>query len=238
MQDKPKNPPKAVITERKRVYDGFFKVDELTISMGLHSGGEMEVKRLIFDRGHAVAILGYDPKTDEVLLINEMHSALLSEGENPYIDSLPAGMIGKGEAVLGAAVREFHEETGAELTSARVIHDGAYVSSGGTSEKITLVVGTLDMSKVANGSVHGLTHEGEDIRISVVKADDYIARAEQGLLLDMKCMVFALWLSKNRDSMRPVASVTRLQPRRVPPLRAATTAQEALELAEIQGTGR
>ena len=247
MTDKLHLQPRAEIKERKRVYDGFFKVDELTISMGKHGGGAMEVKRLIFERGHAVAILGYDPKSDEVLLINEMHPGLLASGEYPFIDSLPAGMIDKGEAVLEAAAREFYEETGAQLTSAKVIHDGAYVSSGGTSEKITLVVGTLDMSKVVNGSIHGKTEEGEDIRVSIVKADDYIARAEQGLLHDMKCMVFALWLSKNRDSMRPAVKevavpVVRIPQasyaRRLPVVRPLAAVQDSLELVEVQGTGR
>lgn len=244
MSDTGKKHPEAKITERKRVYDGFFKVDELTIATSTHKGGEMEIKRLVFERGHAVAILGYDPVTDEVLLINEMHPGLLSAGEYPFIDSLPAGMIGEGEAVLEAAAREFYEETGAQLSAAKVIHKGAYVSSGGTSEKITLVVGTLDMTQVVNGSVHGITEEGEDIRVSVVKANDYIARAEQGLLHDMKCMVFALWLSKNRADLKPAPQI-RL-PRNEAPHSARrlmarpATALEPLELEtiEVQGTGR
>lgn len=240
MTDQGKKQPQAQISERKRVYDGFFKVDELTIRMCRHNGGQMEVKRLVFERGHAVAILGYDPISDEVLLINEMHPGLLAAGEYPFIDSLPAGMIDKGEAVLEAAAREFYEETGAQLSSAKVIHNGAYVSSGGTSEKITLVVGTLDMSQVQNGSLHGKTEEGEDIRVSIVKANDYISRAEQGLLHDMKCMVFALWLSKNRDALRPVTA----QPtQRIPAYARRATAAPAqrmdtLENIEIQGTGR
>ena len=241
MADHDKKQLQAQISERKRVYDGFFKVDELTIKMCRHNGGEMEIKRLVFERGHAVAILGYDPVSDEVLLINEMHPGLLAAGEYPFIDSLPAGMIDKGEAVLEAAAREFYEETGAQLTSAKVIHNGAYVSSGGTSEKITLVVGTLDMSQVVNGSLHGKTEEGEDIRVSIVKADDYISRAEQGLLHDMKCMVFALWLSKNRDALRPATAAQ--QPARAPAYAPRVSSpqpmrMETLETIEIQGTGR
>ncbi|HYD19335.1 MAG TPA: NUDIX domain-containing protein [Patescibacteria group bacterium] len=208
MDDGIQKRPKAEITDRKRVYDGFFKVDELTIKMDTHDGGEMEVKRVIFERGHSVAILGYDPARDEVLLVNEMHPGLLSAGDDPFINALPAGMIDPGEAVLEAAVREFFEETGAQLNSARIIHEGAYVSSGGTSEKITLVIGTLDMGKVANGSLQGKTAEGEDIRVVVVKADDYIAQAESGQLRDMKCMVFALWLARNREKLKPAREET------------------------------
>src|SRR6218665_1855659 len=68
-----KNPearPEARIVQKDRVFDGFFKMDELTIEQDTHDGGSMTVKRLIFERGHAVAILGYDPARDEVLLVN------------------------------------------------------------------------------------------------------------------------------------------------------------------------
>ena len=143
--------PQAKIIESKRVYDGFFKMDELTIEMDRHEGGTMTLKRLNFERGHAVAMLGYDPVRDEVLLVNEMRPGMLAAGTYPFVDALPAGMIDKGEDAIAAAVREMHEEAGLELKNPRLIHDGAFVSSGGTSEKISLVVGIVDTSKAGGG---------------------------------------------------------------------------------------
>jgi ADP-ribose pyrophosphatase len=190
--------PQARITGRERFFDGFFKLDELTIAADSHDGGEMVLKRLIFDRGHAVAILAYDPLRDEVLMVNEMHPGMLAVGEYPFSDSLPAGMIDAGEDAIAAAVRELHEETGAVLTGPVLFHDGAFVSSGGTSEKISLVMGYVDMSRVVHGSRHGKKDEGEDIRVVIMKADEFIARTESGRQHDMKTMVCAFWLDKNR----------------------------------------
>lgn len=219
--------PQAAITNRKRVFDGFFKVDELTIRTSTHDGGDMEVKRLVFERGHAVAILGYDPQSDEVLLVREMHPGLLAVGEYPFIDTHPAGMIDAGEDALEAAAREFREETGAAIGNMKIIHEGAYVSSGGTSEKITLVAGLVDMSKVVDGSIHGNRHEGEDIQVVVVKAREFIARAQNGELHDMKSMVFALWLAQQRPTRARLASA-----------RSRRSVPEAQELAEMGASSR
>jgi len=156
----------------------------------------------VLERGHAVAILAYDPRREEVLMVNEMRPGMLSAGEYPYSDSLPAGMIDPGEDALEAAARELYEETGAALLSPRVIHDGAFVSSGGTSEKITLVMGYADLGAVAHGSLHGKEDEGEDIRVVVMTADDFIARTESGCQHDMKTMICAFWLDKHRPRLQ------------------------------------
>jgi ADP-ribose pyrophosphatase len=192
--------PEARIIRKERVFDGFFKMDELTIEHDRHDGGSMTVKRLIFERGHAVAILGYDPVRDQVLLVNEMRPGLLAAGDYPFNDSLPAGMIDKGEDEITAAKREMREETGLELQNPQMIHPGAYVSSGGTSERLALVFGTVDMAGA--GGVHGHASEGEDIKTVILSSDEFIQRAESGALKDMKSLVCAFWLAKNRDSIR------------------------------------
>lgn len=194
--------PQARICARERLFNGFFKLDELTITTDAHDGSEMTIKRLIMDRGHAVAMLGYDPARDEVLMVNEMRPGMLAAGYYPFSDSLPAGMIDEGEDAMEAAAREMLEETGAALTRARIIHDGAFVSSGGTSEKISLVVGFIDTSALINGSLHGKREEGEDIRLVIMKADEFIARTESGRQHDMKTMICAFWLDKHRAQLR------------------------------------
>jgi ADP-ribose pyrophosphatase len=192
--------PEAKITDIRRVFNGFFKVDEYDVEMDKHEGGTRKVTRLVFERGHAVAILGYDPKRDEVLLVNEMRVGLLAAGDYPFSDALPAGMIDKGESEIDAARREMLEETGLVLNNPSIIHPGAYVSAGGTSERITLVFGLVDMSKA--GGVHGHAAEGEDIKSVIVKSDDFIKHAESGALKDMKSLVAAFWLANNKTRLQ------------------------------------
>src|SRR5262249_30271951 len=113
------------------------------------------------ERGNAVAVLGHDPVRDEVVLINEFRPGVLVAGEYPFRDSLVAGAIAEGETAIDAAVREMQEEAGLALSSPVLMHPGAFVSSGGTSEKITLVYGIVD-TQGADGGVHGNPEENED----------------------------------------------------------------------------
>ena len=117
------------------------------------------------ERGNAVAVLGHDPKRDEVVLANELRPGALAAGDYPYRDNLVAGKIEDAETALEAAVREMQEEAGLVLSDPVLIHSGAYVSPGGTSEKISLVYGVVDTRSV--GGVHGNAAEDEDI-LSVV----------------------------------------------------------------------
>jgi ADP-ribose pyrophosphatase len=209
--------PKAKINGISRLFNGFFKIDEYDVDVDKHEGGTRKLKRLVFERGHAVAILGYDPKRDEVLLVNEMRIGMLAAGDDPFSDSLPAGMIDKGETEMAAACREMLEETGLVLNNPSIIHPGAYVSAGGTSERITLVFGLVDMSKA--GGVHGHAAEGEDIKSVVVKSDDFIKRAESGALKDMKSLVAAFWLASNKARLQSLYAPGANDNGQTPPLK-------------------
>ena len=74
-------------------------------------------------------------------------------------------MIEEGETVHEVAKRECKEEAGIEIHAFEDIYT-FYTSPGGSSEVIYLVCGIVD-SSVAEG-VHGVEHEGEDIRVEVI----------------------------------------------------------------------
>lgn len=196
--------PQAKITSRKEAFNRFFKIEELEIEMDRHDGGTQTVNRVNFERGHAVGVLAYDANTDQVLLVNEMRPGMLAAGEYPFNDSLLAGMIDKGETVLQAATREGEEETGQQLNNLILLHPGAYVSAGGTSEKLALVFGTFDSSTA--GGVHGKAGEGEDIKTVLLSADEFIARGKDGRLKDLKSLIFSFWLAAHRDELRDPAA--------------------------------
>lgn len=190
----------ATIKSAKRLFSGFFKLDEYVIEVERHNGGSMEVARLILERGHAVAILAYDPRRDEVLLVNEMRPGCLVAGDDPFSDALPAGMIDAAESEMVAARRELMEETGMIAEDMRMIHKGAYCSSGGSSERIGLVLAIVDMAKA--GGIHGEVTEGEDIKSVVYDARDFIRAADEGAIKDMKALLAANWLARNRIALQ------------------------------------
>jgi ADP-ribose pyrophosphatase len=184
------------IRQRAPLYAGFLRVFRYDFEVEKHGGGTDLISREVMERGDSVAVLGYDPKRDEVVLGNEFRPGVKVAGEYPYRDNLVAGAIDDGETALEAAVREMHEEAGLELRNPVLIHRGAFVSSGGTSERIALVFGTVDTSRA--GGVHGMRDEHEDILTVVLAARTFIGRVRSGEINDLKTLVAGYWFAEYR----------------------------------------
>src|SRR4051812_38906064 len=92
--------PGAKIIAKRRIHDGYYKVDEIDIEMDRHDGGKQTITRNVMNVGHAVGVLGYDPVRDEVVLVNELRTGPLLNGDEPFAEALPARGIDKGEDAL------------------------------------------------------------------------------------------------------------------------------------------
>ena len=174
------------VTSKTRTHDGYFKIDVYELRHAAFKGGYgPAIHREIFERGHAVAVLPYDPVRDEVILIEQFRagayaaisSPWFADDASPWLYEAVAGIIEDGESPADVAYREAVEETGTPLSDLIPVHH-YYVSPGGSSETVFTFVGCCDASAV--DGVHGLDHEGEDIRPFVVSLDDAYAGADVG----------------------------------------------------------
>lgn len=193
---------RASIESAVPVATGFLRVTRYEFEIEKHAGGSQRVVREVMERGHAVAVLAYDPQRDVVVLANEFRPGCLVAGDDPFTDNLPAGGIAEGESVIEAATRELKEETGLELRNPIVVHPGAFASSGGTSEKIAIVAGFVDAAN-AEG-IHGNPEESEEIRAVVLPAREFIERVRRAEIADLKTLVAGYWLAENRERLRAV----------------------------------
>jgi ADP-ribose pyrophosphatase len=189
---------KAEIRQKEPLHEGFLRVYKYVFEVERHDGGTDLLKREVMERGDAVAVLGYDPSRDEVVLGNEFRPGVQVAGEYPYRDNLVAGGIDGEETAMAAAVREMREESGLELREPVLIHRGAFVSSGGTSERIALVFGFVDTGKA--GGVHGNRDEQEDILTVVLPAEVFIARVRAGEINDLKTLVAGYWFAERHGA--------------------------------------
>ena len=189
---------RATICCRTPLHQGFLRVYRYETEVERHQGGFRRLSWEVMVRGNAVAVLGHDPERDEIVLANEFRPGALAAGDYPYRDDLVAGVIEDGETALDAAVREMQEEAGLVLSDPVLIHPGAYVSPGGTSEKIALVYGTVD-TRNATG-VHGNAAEDEDILTVVVPAKVFIERVRSGDISDLKTLVAGYWFAERHGS--------------------------------------
>jgi ADP-ribose pyrophosphatase len=158
-----------------------------------------EVRREIFERGHAAVLLPFDPVRDEVVLVEQIRIAAYDASESPWLMEMVAGMIEEGESPEDVARREAVEEAGLDVR--RVKHMLSYLASpGGTSERLTILVGEVDAS-TAQG-IHGLADENEDIRVHVVSREQAYQWVEEGKIDNAASVIALQWLQLHYQALR------------------------------------
>lgn len=188
----------ARIISRTPLHEGFLKLYRYCFEVQKHAGGVHRINWELMERGNAVGVLAHDPVRDEIVLGNEFRPGAYIGGDYPFRDQLIAGALDPGESPLDAAVREMREECGLVLRDPCLIHPGVYVSSGGTSEKIALVFGTVD-TKGADGAIHGSDAQ-EDVRTVVLPAADFVERLRAGRVDDAKTLIAGHWFAQRRQA--------------------------------------
>jgi ADP-ribose pyrophosphatase len=192
--------PQYEILETVTGYDGFFRILRYRLRHRLFRGGWSRVlTRELFERGHAAAMLPYDPETDQVVLTEQFRIGALQAPGGPWLLEIVAGIIEVGETPEAVVRREAIEEIGCAVGELMSICD-YHVSPGGTSERIHLFCGRVDASQA--GGVHGLGDEGEDIRVVVMSADDAIAHMQAGKIVSAAPIIALQWLTMHREPLR------------------------------------
>ncbi|MCS2160969.1 ADP-ribose diphosphatase [Scandinavium sp. H11S7] len=188
------------IIARETLYSGFFSLDMYRFRHRLFNG-EMsgEVRREIFERGHAAVLLPFDPVRDEVVLVEQIRIAAFDTSESPWLMEMVAGMIEEGESPEDVARREAVEEAGLDVK--RVKPMLSYLASpGGTSERLTILAGEVDAS-TAQG-IHGLADEHEDIRVHVVSREQAYQWVEEGKIDNAASVIALQWLQLHYQALR------------------------------------
>ena len=192
-------PRKAVIERQRRLFDDFFKVDELVVAHEQSEGGVLGAARrwLVFERGDAAAVLIFNTDRQAVVLVEQFRAPALvgRRRDDPrttdgWVVEMVAGMIDAGETPQAAAIREANEETGYRARDLELI--GKFFSSpGGSSERTFLYFAEVrDTDLTGNGG--GI--DGEDIKIVYLPIKELFDRLAQGIIDDAKLCLAAYWL--------------------------------------------
>lgn len=185
------------IVKKEPLYKGFFKCNKYTLQHKLFAGGwSGEIQREFFERGHAAALLPYDVKNDNVVLIEQFRFGAMETQQSPWLFELVAGMIEEGEIAEEVAKREALEEAGLVIDSCQFI-TRFLVSPGGTTEQIDLFIANVD-STLAEG-VHGLTDEDEDIRVHVLPRETAYQWVVDGKINNVSTIIALQWLELNKE---------------------------------------
>ena len=184
----------------EKLYDGFLGLNRYEVQHELFAGGTSPViVRERIEGYRAASVLLYDPLLDAVVMIEQFRIGAIEDTEGAWLLEIIGGLIEGDEAPEAVARREAREEAGCDVAELVPICD-FWVSPGFSTERIHLFCGRVDASSA--GGIHGLDHEGEDIRVEVMPADEVVAELYGGRVNSTSAIVAVQWLMMNRESLK------------------------------------
>jgi ADP-ribose pyrophosphatase len=191
---------KIEIIDRELCYQGFFRLERVRLRHSLHRGGMSPVLvRETIEKGNVVAVLPYDPVTDTVVMIEQFRVGAIGDPRSAWLLEIVAGLMEPGELPEDVARREAMEEAG--LAVRRIEPIARFFATPSKSSELThLYCGEVDGSGA--GGVHGLAHEGEDIRAVPMPVEQAFALLETGRIDSAWPMIALMWLQTHRERLR------------------------------------
>ena len=200
MASPPPPDEKAELVDHVVAFQGYFKVGRYFFRQSLFQGGQSPIiRREVFERGHAAAVLPYDPQRDEVVLIRQFRAGTFVAGRHPWNWETVAGIIEEGETPEALVRREAVEEANLEIRDLIPLYT-IMASPGASSETCVLFVGRADTSNA--GGVFGLESEGENILVKVVSFAEARAMLDRGDIDNAPALIALQWLALHRDEIR------------------------------------
>ena len=186
---------KFKIIDKKNLYDGFFKMNEVTLKYRKYDGNwSNNIKRELFGGAQVAAVLPYDPISKEIILIQQFRPGTISKDIDHYLDEIVAGIIDEGESPEIAAKRECLEETGCEVK--KLIPIQGYFPAPGSSESFYhLFLGEVKSFK--GSKIQGLENENEDIFVKCFKINEVRKKMEDGKILNGLTLIALQWFFLN-----------------------------------------
>ena len=197
--------PDLIVDSTETVWKGRTQLDVVRYRNRRFDGAMSGVRTWeVWMRGHAVGVLPYDPRTDQLVMIEQFRYPAMLAGVDPVMLEVPGGFMDAGETEEQTAAREMQEEM--HLATDRVHRVGHFVlTAGGSDESVTIFAGRIaappaDADGIAGYA--GLASELEDIRIRVLPADEAIENALAGRYTNSITVMALLWFAAKRDWLR------------------------------------
>ena len=181
-------PSKVDVESRRRVADGWLKVDEIIYRFETFSGAmSAPVTRDIVRRQDAAVGLIRHRSRGTLIFVEQFRLAAHGKSDG-WIVEICAGKLDPGESAEEAMIRELREETGYEAIGVTPI-TSFFVSPGYTDERMYLYLVDVD------GEPGEAPGDGdEDIRLVELTHDEAFAWLDHGRFQDSKTLIALYWL--------------------------------------------
>lgn len=188
------------VKEKKELYNGFIKLNELTIN-----DGESEFTREVIDTTNSIAVVMYDTEKKKYIFVEQYRA-----GADGLMLEVVAGAIDDGETQEEAAKREIMEETGYKVDYINHVKD-FYITPGRANEIVSLFycevservnegggigdenIGVVEVEKLGLGG--RLFFNDPDLSKMSVTEQESTKPPYQ--LIDAKSLIAVMWLEKN-----------------------------------------
>lgn len=197
------------VVDKVRTFEGYFQVDRYTISHRKFEGGwTPPFMREVFERGHAVVVLLYDPVLDVLVFVEQFRIGAYAAQKStkwwprdasPWLIECVAGIIDDGETPEEVAQREAFEESGCTVQELIPIHQ-IYATPGASTETNFIFCGRIDASQA--GGIHGIEDENEDIRVIKAPAAETFQWLNEGRIVHATTIVALQWFRENHRHLR------------------------------------
>ena len=191
----------VTVLRRETPFKGFFQVDTLTLSHRCYNGEwGPQVRRELFVRPPAAAVLPYDAKLDRILMVEQFRVGALDWRQTPWCLEMIAGLADvDGESSEDLIRREAIEEAGVTLGELESI--AHYMPSpGGSDERLQVYVGQADLADA--GGIFGCEHEGEDIRALTLPVADIPQLLASGWVDNAASIIALQWMQLHGEALR------------------------------------
>ncbi len=191
----------AKLVSQKCVFERYYTLDviEAEPKSLKHEGYATLIEREIMRVGHYSVVLLYSPETDEILLNQQFRMGPFIAGdEDPFLFECAMGGIDDGETPADAARREALEEAGCIVGELEHI-TSCYTCPGTIEDQAHIFVGRV---KNPAAGLHGLDHEGEEIKTHLFPAKEVIAMADKNIIRNAITLLTVNWFARHHDRLR------------------------------------
>lgn len=193
------------IVKQLPLQGGFFKLNGFDVEhKTFRDKTAGPLRREVLVACDAAIVLPYDPKTDCVLLVEQMRMGPLIRGvPNPWVLEPVAGMVDGGETPLQAARRETMEEARLTDFSLEAMFS-FYPSPGASTDYFYCYIALGDLPEPTT-YLGGLVDEDEDLRLHILPFETAMALIDTGEVNVGPLIAMLMWLARHRDRLQAAA---------------------------------
>jgi nudix-type nucleoside diphosphatase (YffH/AdpP family) len=171
--------------------DDWFVLKKTTFELRRRDGRWQTLSRETYDRGNGAVALLYNAERRTVLLTRQFRFPAFVNEHDGYLVEAPAGLLDHASPEERMRA-ELEEEVGHSVTRLHKIYD-VFMSPGSVTERLHFFVGEYDPASMT-GAGGGVEAEGEDIEVIELDADQALAMASNGGIVDAKTIMLLQYL--------------------------------------------